>query len=129
MKDVIHVMQIAQQRLEGFELGFTDKVQTVLAILRSKGVVARTTKATSDKWHVLLAGALVVAFEDAHDLYLPSRRAETLVNAGVSSKLISWLDSCVENELLISQSPTKRADGRLALGELLQHYLAKAPMN
>ena len=129
MKDVIHVMQTAQQRLEGFELGFTDKVQTVLAILRAKGVVARTTKATSDKWHVLLAGALVVAFEDAHDLYLPTRRAETLVNAGVSSKLISWLDACVENELLISQSPTKRADGRLALGELLQHYLVKAPMS
>jgi hypothetical protein len=125
MKDVIHVMQIAQQRLEGFELGFTDKVQTVLAILRAKGVVARTTKATSDKWHVILAGALVVAFEDAHDLYLPSRRAETLVNAGVSSKLISWLDACVEKELLISQSPTQRADGRLALGELLQHYLAQ----
>lgn len=56
MKDVIHVMQTAQQRLEGFELGFTDKVQTVLAILRAKGVVARTTKATADKWHLLLAG-------------------------------------------------------------------------
>ena len=114
--------------MEGFELGFTDKVQTVLAILRAKAVVARTTKATSDKWHVLLAGALVVAFEDAHDLYLPTRRAQTLVKSGVSSKLVCWLDACVENKLLISQSPTKRADGRLPLGELLQLYLAKAPI-
>ena len=129
MKDILAILETAQRRYDGYELSFRDQTQTVLAILRAKGVVARTTKATSNKWHVLLAGALVVAFEDAHDLYLPTRRAETLVNAGVSSKLISWLDACVENELLISQSPTKRADGRLALGELLQHYLAKAPMS
>ena len=129
MKDILSILETAQKRYDGYELSFRDQTQTVLAILRAKGVVARTTKATSNKWHVLLAGALVVAFEGAHDLYLPTRRAETLVNAGVSSKLISWLDACVENELLISQSPAKRADGRLALGELLQHYLVKAPMS
>ena len=129
MKDILSILETAQKRYDGYELSFRDQTQTVLAILRAKGVVARTTKATSNKWHVLLAGALVVAFEGVHDLYLPTRRVETLVNAGVSSKLISWLDACVENELLISQSPTKRADGRLALGELLQHYLAKAPMS
>ena len=129
MKDILAILETAQRRYDGYELSFRDQTQTVLAILRAKGVVARTTKATSNKWHVLLAGALVVAFEGAHDLYLPTRRAETLVNAGVSSKLISWLDACVENELLISQSPAKRADGRLALGELLQHYLVKAPMS
>ena len=129
MKDILSILETAQKRYDGYELSFRDQTQTVLAILRAKGVVARTTKATSNKWHVLLAGALVVAFEGAHDLYLPTRRAETLVNAGVSSKLISWLDACVENELLISKSPAKRADGRLALGELLQHYLVKAPMS
>jgi len=129
MKDILAILETAQRRYDGYELSFRDQTQTVLAILRAKGVVARTTKATSNKWHVLLAGALVVAFEGAHDLYLPTRRAETLVNAGVSSKLISWLDACVENELLISKSPAKRADGRLALGELLQHYLVKAPMS
>ena len=126
MKDILAILETAQRRYDGYELSFRDQTQTVLAILRAKGVVARTTKATSNKWHVLLAGALVVAFEDAHDLYLPTRRAETLVNAGVSSKLISWLDSCVENDLLLTKSPTNKAEGRLALGEILTCYLSQS---
>jgi hypothetical protein len=31
----------------------------------------------------------------------------------------------VENDLLITKSPTKKADGRLALGEILTYYLAQ----
>ena len=67
----------------------------------------------------------MVAYEDQHDLFVSTRRSENLYRAGVTTRLTQWLDSCVENDLLVTQSPTKKADGRLALGEILTYYLAQ----
>lgn len=123
MKDILTILETAQKRYDGYELSFKDQTQTVLSILRAKDVLARTRKAQSNKWHTLLAAALVVAYEDEHDLFVSTRRSENLYRAGVTTRLTQWLDSCVENDLLVSQSPTKKADGRLALGEILTYYL------
>ena len=125
MKDILAILETAQRRYDGYELSFRDQTQTVLAILRAKDVLARTRKATSNRWHTLLAAALVVAYEDQHDLFVSTRRAENLYRAGVTTKLTQWLDACVANDLLLTQSPTKKADGRLALGEILTYYLAQ----
>jgi hypothetical protein len=125
MKDILTILETAQKRYDGYELSFRDQTQTVLAILRAKDVLARTRKAKSNRWHTLLAAALVVAYEDEHDLYVSTRRSENLYRAGVTTRLTQWLDSCVENDLLVSQSPTKKADGRLALGEILTYYLSR----
>ena len=125
MKDIITILETAQKRYDGYELSFRDQTQTVLSILRAKDVLARTRKAQSNRWHTLLAAALVVAYEDKHDLFVSTRRAQNLYRAGVTTRLTQWLDSCVENDLLVSQSPTKKADGRLALGEILTYYLSR----
>ena len=125
MKDILTILETAQKRYDGYELSFRDQTQTVLSILRAKEVLARTRKAQSNKWHTLLAAALVVAYEDEHDLFVSTRRSENLYRAGVTTRLTQWLDSCVENDLLVSQSPTKKADGRLALGEILTYYLSQ----
>ena len=125
MKDILNILETAQKRYDGYELSFRDQTQTVLSILKAKDVLARARKAQSNRWHTLLAAALVVAYEDEHDLYVSTRRAENLYRAGVTTKLTQWLDSCVENDLLVTQSPTKKADGRLALGEILTYYLAQ----
>jgi len=125
MKDIITILETAQKRYDGYELSFRDQTQTVLSILRAKDVLARTRKTQSNKWHTILAAALVVAYEDEHDLYVSTRRAQNLYRAGVTTRLTQWLDSCVENGLLITKSPTKKADGRLALGEILTYYLAQ----
>jgi hypothetical protein len=129
MKDILTILETAQKRYDGYELSFRDQTQTVLAILRAKDVLARTRKAKSNRWHTLLAAALVVAYEDEHDLYVSTRRSENLYRAGVTTRLTQWLDSCVENDLLVSQSPTKKADGRLALGEILTYYLSRPVMS
>ena len=126
MKDILAILETAQRRYDGYELSFRDQTQTVLAILRAKDVLARTLRAKSDRWHTLLAAALVVAYEDEHDLYVSTRRAQNLYRAGVTTRLTQWLDSCVENDLLITQSPTSKADGRLALGEILTYYLSQS---
>lgn len=125
MKDIITILETAQKRYDGYELSFRDQTQTVLSILRAKEVLARTRKAQSNKWHTLLAAALVVAYEDEHDLFVSTRRAQNLYRAGVTTRLTQWLDSCVENDLLVTSSPTNKADGRLALGEILTYYLAR----
>ena len=125
MKDILAILETAQKRYDGYELSFRDQTQTVLAILRAKGVLARTRKAQSNRWHTLLAAALVVAYEDKHDLYVSTRRSENLYRAGVTTRLTQWLDSCVENDLLVTQSPTSKAEGRLALGAILTYYLAQ----
>ena len=128
MKDITTILETAQKRYDGYELSFRDQTQTVLAILRAKDVLARTRKAKSNRWHTLLAAALVVAYEDEHDLFVSTRRAQNLYRAGVTTRLTQWLDSCVENDLLVSQSPTKKADGRLAQGEILTYYLSRPVM-
>ena len=125
MKDILAILETAQRRYDGYELSFRDQTQTVLAILRAKDVLARTRKAQPNRWHTLLAAALVVAYEDKHDLFVSSRRAQNLYRAGVTTRLTQWLDSCVENDLLITKSPTNKAEGRLALGAILTYYLAQ----
>jgi hypothetical protein len=126
MKDILAILETAQRRYDGYELSFRDQTHTVLSILRAKDVLARTRRAKSDRWHTLLAAALVVAYEDEHDLYVSTRRAQNLYRAGVTTRLTQWLDSCVENDLLITQSPTNKAEGRLALGEILTYYLSQS---
>ena len=125
MKDILTILETAQRRYDGYELSFRDQTQTVLSILRAKDVLARTRKAKSNRWHTLLAASLVVAYEDEHDLFVSTRRAENLYRAGVTTRLTQWLDSCVENDLLVTQSPTSKAEGRLALGAILTYYLAQ----
>ena len=125
MKDILAILETAQKRYDGYELSFRDQTQTVLAILRAKDVLARTRKAKSNRWHTLLAAALVVAQEDEHDLYGSTRRAQNLYRAGVTTRLTQWLDACVQNDLLITKSPTNKAEGRLALGAILTYYLAQ----
>ena len=125
MKDILAILETAQRRYDGYELSFRDQTQTVLSILRAKDVLARTRKAQPNRWHTLLAAALVVAYEDEHDLFVSTRRAQNLYRAGVTTRLTQWLDSCVENDLLLTKSPTSKAEGRLALGAILTYYLAQ----
>ena len=125
MKDILTILETAQRRYDGYELSFSDQTQTVLAILRAKDVLARTRKAKSNRWHLLLAAALVVAYEDEHDLFVSTRSGQNLYRAGVTTRLTQWLDSCAENDLLLTKSPTNKADGRLSLGEILTYYLAQ----
>lgn len=56
---------------------------------------------------MLLAAALMVAYEDQHDLYVSARRAQNFYRASVTTKLTQWLNSCVENDPLITNSSTK----------------------
>ena len=56
-----------------------------------------------------------------------SRRQGDLHLRGQSTRVIHWMDKCVEEDLLIPPNPRfNYAKGKLELGPLLKHYLAYA---
>ena len=63
----------------------------------------------------------MAAYEAGSSIDVTTRRSQTLHELGYSTKILDYLDNMVKQELLISQS--KKADGRLYLGELLTTYL------
>ena len=78
MQDIITLMEEAHRRIDEHNPYFTDKVETVLAILRSKGVVSYRRISQNGAWHTLLAATLVLAHEKDTAFALPTRRQQTL---------------------------------------------------
>ena len=126
MKDLIPLMQQAQQRLDSYDAQFEDRANTILGILRSSGVVS--SKPRWGRWHKLLSATLALAYEDDGDVYVSTRRAGTFHSAGLTTRITYWLDELCEKELLITNTPTKKAEGRLSLSELLTYYLQPKPL-
>lgn len=126
MQDIITLMEEAQRRIDEHNPCFTDKVETVLAILRSKGVVSYRRISQNGAWHTLLAATLVLAHQKDTAFALPTRRQQTLHDLGVSTTIVSFLDKAVMAGLIISQSEKYLAVGRLSLGEIIKAYLDHA---
>ena len=126
MQDIITLMEEAQRRIDEHNPYFTDKVETVLAILRSKGVVSYRRISQNGAWHTLLAATIVLAHEKDTAFALPTRRQQTLHDRGVSTTIVSFLDRAVMAGLIISQSEKYIAVGRLSLGEIIKAYLDHA---
>ena len=71
--DIVLLMEEASKRLEKRDTIFTDKSETVLAILRSQGVISSKRLQQNGKYHTILAASLVLAHEKNSDLYLTTR--------------------------------------------------------
>ena len=123
MMDVVILMQQAKQRLTEYDPVFIHKTEKVLGILRSKGVVSYRRLSENGKWHNLLAATLVLAHDKGTDFALPTRRQQTLYDRGISTRIVSFLDSAVREGLIISQASDYTARGRLSLGDIIKAYL------
>ena len=100
---------------------FNERTDLTLAILRSKGAIPFKRSQLNGELHKQVAAAIVAAYEAGSSIDVTTRRSQTLHELGYSTKILDYLDNMVKQELLISQS--KKADGRLYLGELLTTYL------
>ena len=89
--DIVLLMEEASKRLETYDPIFTDKTETVLAILRSKGVISSKRLQQNGKYHSILAASLVLAHEKNSDLYLTTRSQGELFGRGVSTTWLSFL--------------------------------------
>ena len=61
--DIVLLMEEASKRLEAYDPIFTDKTETVVAILRSKGVISSKRLQKNGKYHTILAASRVLARE------------------------------------------------------------------
>ena len=123
MQDVVTLMQEAKQKLTEYDPVFIHKTEKVLGILRSKGVVSYRRLNENGQWHNLLAATLVLAHDKNTDFALPTRRQQTLYDRGISTRIVSFLDSAVREGLIISQASDYTARGRLSLGDIIKAYL------
>jgi hypothetical protein len=121
--DIISLMEEASARLERYDAEFVDKVETILAILRSKGVLRSKRLQQNGSYHTVLAASLVLAHEKQADIYLRTRSQGDLFKQGVSTTLISFLDNAIEQGLILSQAKDYKARGRMSLGEIITSYL------
>ena len=121
--DIVLLMEEASKRLETHDPTFTDKTETVLAILRSKGVISSKRLQQNGKYHSILAASLVLAHEKNSDLYLTTRSQGELFGRGVSTTLVKFLYAAIEQGLILSQAHNNKAKGRMSLGEIITSYL------
>jgi len=121
--DIVLLMEEASKRLEAQDPIYTDKTETVLAILRSKGVISSKRLQQNGKYHSILAASLVLAHEKNSDLYLTTRTQGELFGRGVSTTLVKFLDNAIEQGLILSQAQSNKVKGRMSLGEIITSYL------
>jgi hypothetical protein len=124
--NIFRLLQVASVRLATNDALFHEQADTVLGILRSAGVLPHRRSSVNGTLHKLVAAMIVQAYEDNTTIDMAVRRAGSWHYYGYSTKIVSYLDTAVEQGLLISQ--TGKAKGALSLGDILEAYLAEAQL-
>ena len=120
--NLFSLLQQGEQRLQSNDVLFHSQTDIVLGILRSTGAIPSKRTSLNGELHRSVAAALVMAYEEDTTVDITVRRAETFHDYGRSTKIISYLDAAITNDLLTSE--TGKAKGRLYLSPLLEEYLA-----
>ena len=127
MADIEELMAFADQRIKNNDIEFSEKVDVALALLKSLGILSHQRASLTCTKHRLFCGGLVSAYDNKSYVEVYSRRQGDLFQRGHSTRVIHWLDKCVEEGLLIPPNPRfTYAKGKLDLDPLLKHYLAYA---
>jgi hypothetical protein len=124
--NIFRLLELASDRLTTNDALFHEQADTVLGILRSAGVLPHKRSSLNGTLHKLVAAMIVQAYDDDTTIDVAVRRSGTFHHYGYSTKIVEYLDTAVEQELLISQ--TGKAKGSLALGEILEGYLGEAQL-
>ena len=125
--NIFRLLQVASVRLATNDALFHEQADTVLGILRSAGVLPHKRSSLNGSLHKLVSAMIVQAYEDNTTIDVAVRRAGSWHYYGYSTKIVSYLDTAVEQGLLISQ--TGKAKGALSLGDILEAYLAEAQLS
>lgn len=124
--NVFRLLELASVRLTTNDALFHEQADTVLGILRSAGVLPHKRSSLNGTLHSLVAAMIVQAYDDDTTIDVAVRRAGTFHHYGYSTKIVEYLDAAVEQGLLVS--PTGKAKGTLALGNILEAYLDEAQL-
>ena len=125
--NVFRLLELASDRLKTNDALFHENADTVLGILRSAGVLPHKRSSLNGGLHKLVAAMIVQAYDDDTTIDVAVRRAGTWHRYSYSTKIVEYLDTAVEQGLLISQ--TGKAKGALSLGAILQAYLSQEQLS
>ena len=98
--DIKDLMADSKRRLINNNPVYTERVDVVLALLRALGVLSHSRISINGLKHRVFAGALVSAYENKTCVELYSRRQADLFAKGHRTRILSWLDKFVQNEVL-----------------------------
>ena len=122
MSSIFNLLQHARIRLATNDPEFHNTTDTVVAILKSSGVLPIRRASINFTLHKLVSAVIVEAHETGETIDVATRRAGTFNRFGYSTKIISYLDKAIQQNLLSSN--TGKAKGQLVIGSLLQNYIA-----
>ena len=122
MSSIFNLLQHARIRLATNDPEFHNTTDTVVAILKSSGVLPIRRASINFTLHKLVSAVIVEAHETGETIDVATRRAGTFNRFGYSTKIISYLDKAIQQNLLSSN--TGKAKGQLVIGDLLETYLA-----
>ena len=121
MSSIFNLLQHARIRLATNDPEFHNTTDTVVAILKSSGVLPIRRASINFTLHKLVSAVIVEAHETGETIDVATRRAGTFNRFGYSTKIISYLDKMVNAGLL--KSDTGKAKGKLNIGPILDAYM------
>ena len=119
----ITLMDQAIAKLESNNLPFLDKTETALGFLRSKGVLPIKRATLNGHLHTSYSAMLIEALEQGTTIDVPTRRQADLHELGLTTMIIKWFDTAVEQNVLIPTNGARNAQGQLAFGCLFEKIM------
>ena len=116
-------MNQAIAKLESNNLPFIDKTETALGFLRSKGVLPINRASMNGHLHTTYSAMLVEAYEQETTVDVPTRKQSDLHELGLTTMIIKWFDTAVEQKVLIPTNGASNAQGQLAFGCLFKKIM------
>lgn len=114
---------MATDRLRQNNKAHDEMADIIARILRCEQVLPVRRANVNGYLHKLLGAVVVAAYQADTTIDMNTRRAGEFHERGYTTKIITWMDRMVRKGLLVSQSRSKTATGRLEIGELLCTYL------
>tara|TARA_R100001443_G_scaffold113136_3_gene127476 strand:+ start:1077 stop:1493 length:417 start_codon:yes stop_codon:yes gene_type:complete len=128
-KNIFDLLEEAKEELNNVDLFNNEISEQLVLLLRAKGIVPHKRITLSGGLHKLFAMVICLAYRNEVNIHVPTRRLGVYHSKGYTTKILEWLDECVDKGVLESDSPLCRAEGNLRLSELTNqiahHYFGK----
>jgi len=128
MNDLFQLIKHSDQMLQEHDQDFRELCEQVVTLMRATNILPIRRVTLNNYLHLLTAGILVSAWLKNCDIYMSSRRTNSFVERGCSTRILTWFDALVKHRLLECQDEFK-AIGRLSLGPDLLDSISRAKLS
>ena len=128
MKDLFELIQHSDQMLQEHNQDFREICEQLVTLMRAANILPIRRVTLNNYLHLLTAGILVSSWLKNCDIYMSSRRTNSFIERGCSTRVLAWFDALVKHRLLEYQDQFK-AIGRLSLGADLLDSISRAKLS